>query len=471
MKICVLSGSPKGEESITLQHIRFLERAYPEHTFAVHHAGQHIGVLESKEEEFSKVIASADTADMILFATPVYYLLIPAQFKRFIELVFSRNARPSFLGKPAASLTTSIHFFDQTANQYLHEIAEDLGMKWLGSFMAKMDDLTYEEHQETLVLFARDLFETAAQGAAVQRTCPPLTGTRRDYNPAGIPMPLAAGESSVVIISDAAPGSNLEKMAGRLASCFGRAASIVPLDEAEMKGGCLGCCCCAFDNTCVYNDGFSAFWKENVLPAGIVVFAGTIKDRYLSAGLKQVFDRSFFMGHVPALAGKQVAYLIEGPYSSCMALQEALPAYTSVQGANLAGIVTDEDEVSMAIDGRIDALAARCLRLAQSGYVAPPGFPAIAGKKVFRDEIWGVMRAVFRADHRYYRSHGLYDFPHNNLRQRIDTALLSFLLMFPAVQKGAKKEMKQRMVGPVRQALETSRVLRRIRKEKGAGRQ
>lgn len=35
MKIIVLNGSPKGNLSITLQYIRFLEKKYPQHKFQI----------------------------------------------------------------------------------------------------------------------------------------------------------------------------------------------------------------------------------------------------------------------------------------------------------------------------------------------------------------------------------------------------------------------------------------------------
>ena len=46
MKIAVINGSPKGQYSITLQTVRYLERKYPEHEFAVLNAGQKIKALE-----------------------------------------------------------------------------------------------------------------------------------------------------------------------------------------------------------------------------------------------------------------------------------------------------------------------------------------------------------------------------------------------------------------------------------------
>jgi multimeric flavodoxin WrbA len=466
MKICVLNGSPKGRDSITMQYVRFLELAFPSHTFVIENVGQRIAALETHDEDFSRVIESVSSADAVVFATPVYFMLVPAQLKRFIELVFLRNAAAAFSEKYAVSLTTSIHFFDHTANAYLNAIAEDLGMNWAGSFSAKMDYLLSPEHQESLVLFAEDFFDTVVRKPAIQQSYPPLGSDMPQYRPGPIPLPFDAKGKTVVILSDAAPGSNLEKMVTRAASCFGRAASIVSLDEAGMKGGCLGCCRCAFDNTCVYTDGFRPFFEETVLSADILILAGSIRDRYLSAQFKQFFDRSFYRGHVPSLAGKQVGVLIEGPLLQCSTLREVLTAYTSAQGANLAGIVTDESPVSAVTDARIDSLCEHILRLSQSGYMSPAGFPLVGGHKVFRDEIWGGMRAVFKADHAYYKKHGLYDFPQSDLPRRFHTSLLSLFLSVPSVRKKAEQQMNQHMIQLFARVFSESPVLkRRVKKD------
>ncbi|MFA5267980.1 MAG: NAD(P)H-dependent oxidoreductase [Methanoregula sp.] len=465
MKICVLNGSPKGKDSVTMQYVRFLELAFPAHTFVIENVGMRIALLESQEKEFSRVIESVETADAVLFATPVYYMLVPAQMKRFIELVFMRNASGAFTGKFAASLTTSIHFFDHTANDYLHAIAEDLGMNWAGSFMAEMEDLLREKNQEDLILFAGDFFQTVLCKPAVQRTFPPLAFDTPLYRSGPIPMPFDTAGKTVVILSDAAPGSNLEKMVTRAASCFGRAASIVPLDEAAMKGGCLGCCRCAFDNTCVYTDGFRAFFEETILPADIIILAGPIKDRYLSWKFKQFFDRSFYRGHVPYMTGKQVGFLIEGPLAQCGTLREILAVFPAMQGGNLAGIVTDETPVSALAEARIDSLCEHCIRLSSSGYIAPAGFPVVGGHKIFRDAIWAEMRAVFKADHTWYKEHGMYDFPHNDLRKRVKTTLLSLFLSIPRIRKQAEKEMPKHIIEPFARVFAESPVLKKRAKK------
>jgi len=459
MKICVLNGSPQGHESITMQYVRFLELAFPDHTFVAEHVGQKIHAIETNEAEFNRVIASVSSADIVLLAGPVYVMLVPAQFKRFIELVFSRNAAGAFDKKYAGTLTTSIHYFDHTAHAYLAGIAEDLGMQVAGSFSAKMDDLLDVSGQEKLVLFGEMLIGTASWRPSIQRRSVPVPAADPRYLPGEIPLPMDTGGKSVLILTDAAPGSNLEKMVRRAAACSGRSASIMSLEDAKMKGGCLGCCRCSTDNTCVYKDGFTRFMENVVLEADIIILAGHVKDRYFSAGFKQFFDRSFFMGHVPRLTGKQLAILAQGPYSRASPLPEIMDAYADMQGCNLAGIVTDE-EPSL-IDGRIDSLIATCVRLANAGYVPPPRFPGIGGHKVFRDEIWGGMRAFFKADDRYYRSHGEYDFPQYQYARRIQTAFLSLILTIPPVRKEAQANMKKHMIQPFVSAFSQSPVLKR----------
>ena len=59
MNIAVINGSPKGEYSITLQTVFYLQKKYPEHKFDVLNAGQKIRALEkdfakaAKEEAYN----------------------------------------------------------------------------------------------------------------------------------------------------------------------------------------------------------------------------------------------------------------------------------------------------------------------------------------------------------------------------------------------------------------------------------
>ncbi len=55
MRILIINGSPKGENSITLQTMLFIQKHFPNHEYEVIHAGQRIKALEKdfSEEDVS----------------------------------------------------------------------------------------------------------------------------------------------------------------------------------------------------------------------------------------------------------------------------------------------------------------------------------------------------------------------------------------------------------------------------------
>ena len=143
MNILVLNGSPKGEYSITLQTIRYLEKLHPEHTFDVLHVGRQI---KSLEKDFSKAIEEVKKADLIVFSYPVYTFVAPCQLHKFIELLKKENL--DLKGKFATQFSTSKHFYDVTAHRYVKDNCFDLGLKYIKGLSADMDDLSTEQGQK-----------------------------------------------------------------------------------------------------------------------------------------------------------------------------------------------------------------------------------------------------------------------------------------------------------------------------------
>jgi hypothetical protein len=59
---------------------------------------------------------------------------VHGNYKRFIELITERGVQDAFAGKYTATLSTSIHFYDHTAHNYMHAVCDDLNMKyWISS--------------------------------------------------------------------------------------------------------------------------------------------------------------------------------------------------------------------------------------------------------------------------------------------------------------------------------------------------
>ncbi|HTX54579.1 MAG TPA: NAD(P)H-dependent oxidoreductase, partial [Candidatus Baltobacteraceae bacterium] len=119
MKIVVLNGSPKGDVSVTRQYVLHLEKAFPQHAFEILHVAQQSRKLEHDAAAFEDVLQKVRSADGILWAFPLYILLVSSQYKRFIDLLWTRGADSAFRGKHAATLSTSIHYYDSNAHTYM----------------------------------------------------------------------------------------------------------------------------------------------------------------------------------------------------------------------------------------------------------------------------------------------------------------------------------------------------------------
>jgi hypothetical protein len=254
----------------------------------------------------------------------------------------------------------------------------------------------------------------------------------------------------VVIVTDAAGDSEqLAKMTARIRSAFisTGAVELINLHDIDIRGGCLGCLRCGYDNVCIYRDGYRAFFEEKLIPADVIIIAGAVRDRYLSSKWKEFFDRSFFLGHTPGLARKQLAFVIAGPLQQLPHLREALMAWAENQKCN-AIFLSDEVTGSAELDALIDAMAGRLVRDATAGYIPPPTFYSVGGHKIFRDKIYGGMRLPFQADYRYYAEHGMFDFPQKELKTRLFNAVIIPLTRIRAFREKVFADIKRHMIQP-----------------------
>ena len=457
MNITVLNGSPKGDTSVTMQYIRYIQNKFPEHTITIFNVAQRIKRLEKDSQALQEIFDAVEASDGVLWASPVYFLLVPAQYKRFIELIFEHKAEAVFAHKYAASLTTSIHFYDHTAHNYLQSICDDLQMRYVGSFSPEMDDLMQESGRTNLMQFAKHFFESIQTQTLTARSYQPVTQRHFLYTPGAPDAQIDVQGKKVLIVTDAtSQQENLVRMVERFRESFAQNIEVINLRDLSIKGGCLGCLQCGYDNQCVYEgkDDFIDFYNTQVKTADILVFAGSIKDRYLSSQWKMFFDRSFFNGHTPTLSGKQVGFIISGPLSQNHNLRQILESWLDLQPAHVVGFVTDEYGESTDIDLLLQNLAHRLVQFATSGYRKPTTFLGVAGKKIFRDDIWGRLRPVFQADHRAYKRLGLYDFPQKDVKMRVTRSIFSLLIKIPWYRKSFIKHIKGAMIRPYQRVLQ-----------------
>ena len=438
MKIAVINGSPKGKYSITLQTVRYLERKYPEHEFMVLHAGQRIKALEKDFTEAKKLL---DACDAVLFSYPVYTFLAPSQLHRFIELM--KEIGIDLKGKYATQISTSKHFYDVTAHKYIEENALDLEMKYIRGLSADMEDLLSEQGREDAEKFFERFLWAVKEDIYTVRA-----EESSEYKMVAATVPGEAvntkAEKDIVIITDNTDEtSNLQTMIARFRQVFPYQTRIVNISEYPLMGGCLGCFSCAVSEKCVYKDEFDSFLRENIQKADAIVYAFTISDHSMGSRFKMYDDRNFCNGHRTVTVGMPVGYLVSGNYAAENNLRTVVEARCETGGNFLSGVATDE----YATDKQIDDLAKSLSFALETKHTTPQNFWGVGGMKIFRDLIYQ-MRGMMRADHKFYKKQGIYDFPQKKRLTSMKMYLVGALLSNEKILSKMGNKMNEGMIAP-----------------------
>ncbi len=444
MNILVLNASPKGKNSATLHTALYLQALHQEHSFEVLHVGQR---LRGYEKDLTPVLTALKAADLVLFCYPVYTFVAPYQLHRMIELIKASGI--DLTGKFASQITTSKHFYDVTAHRYVEENACDLGMRVIRGLSADMEDLLTEAGQLQARQFFDQLIYSCAHGPYV---LPPLTAPAREklvHTPAIAPAEKTLDKDVVIVTNCAADDANLAAMIADFRAALPCASRVVDLHQVRMDGGCLGCFGCAITGKCVYKDGFDEFLRGTIQTADAMVYAFTIRDHFTEASFKCFDDRQFCNGHRTVTHGTPVAYLISGDYTYEPNLRTIVEGRSEVGGNYLAGVATDEADTAASLQ----CLADNLVFAMQNKLTRPANFYGVGGMKIFRDLIY-VMQGLMKADHRFYKEHGIYDFPQKQVGTILKMKLVGALLSVPAVQQKMGGQITDQIVGPYRQVLE-----------------
>ena len=448
MNIIVLNGSPAGKDSITLYTMLYIRKHFPEHDYQILHVGQQIRKMEKEPESWLPQLKSAD---LIIFCYPVYTFLVPAQLHHFIELI--KESGIDLSGKYATQISTSKHFYDITAHQFIQDNCNDLGLKYIRGLSADMEDLRHEKgRQEALSFFRyvlwnmeRGYHEPAAliTGQNITELTEPQAETLNVKAP-----------QRIVIVADFSnsPDGQLKAMCDRLKNRLPCETEIVNIQEFPFAGGCLGCFNCAADGRCIYKDGFADYLRDHIQTADGLVYAYTIKDHSMGYRFKLFDDRQFCNGHRTVTMGKPVAYLVDGDLDAEPNLKMLMESRAQVGGNTLAGIACNQHEPNQEIDQLAETL---CYTITER-YMPPKNFYGVGGMKIFRDLIWQ-MQGLMREDHRFYKEHNFYDFPQKNRMTMLAMYLVGGMLNNPKLRKKLGGKITEGMIMPYKKVLENDK--------------
>ena len=445
-KVLVLNGSPTGENSITLQTVLFIANAFSNTEFSYLHVGKRI---KAYEKDFAECRTALEKADLILFCYPVYTFLVPSQLHRFIELIKENGV--DLKGKYATQISTSKHFYDVTAHQFIQDNCNDLGMRSIRGLSADMEDLLSERGQNEALAFFR--FVEWSMDHQVYEPVREIKHTEAPMAEATVPLKKEIPENhahKVALVTDLADPENsrLQKMIDRFRAKFNGEVVLVNLHDFNFFGGCQGCFHCASDGTCIYKDGFQELLRNQIQTTEATVYAYTVKDHSMGYRFKLFDDRQFCNGHRTVTMGKPVGYLVDGMLSAEPNLTMLMESRAQVGGNYLAGIASNEKEP----DREIDQLALTLEYAIERHYQPPKNFYGVGGLKIFRDLIYQ-MQGLMREDHRFYKEHGFYDFPQKRKAMILGMYLVGSMMNNKKLSNKLGAKMTEGMLMPYQRAL------------------
>ena len=446
MNVLVINGSPKGKTSVTLQHTRYLEKCFPSDTFTVLHVGQKI---RKYQKDFSEITAEIEKCDLVLFSYPVYTFICPSQLHKFIELC--KENKVDFTGKYAAQISTSKHFYDVTAARYIQDNCGDLGLKYIGALCADMDDLLSKKGQREVIDFwkyvrycqANDIYEKVVNIPAKEN---------KPYERQLFNITAKSNRKKVAVVVDCPKEDvSLMNMIEDFRAIFPFETKLVNLAEFNFHGGCLGCFSCAATGHCIWKDGFENLLRDEIQSCAATVYAFTIKDHSLGSTFKTYHDRQFCNGHRTVTVGAPIGYIINGDLDSEPNLRMILEGRKSVGENPLAYLAYDTDNMK----NEIEILSKKLTYMLEAEIAPSKDFYGVGGMKIFRDLIY-VMRGLMKADHKFYKENGIYDFPQKQVGRIMLMQLVGGLMALPSAQKQAKKIMGEAIVMPYQKIIDSA---------------
>ena len=178
----------------------------------------------------------------------------------------------------------------------------------------------------------------------------------------------------------------------------------------------------------------------------------------MGSRFKMYDDRQFCNGHRTVTMGTPIAYLIEGDISKEENLRLLIEGRAQVGGNFLAGVATDESgrgekAREQAMKASVEQMAATLTYALDNAYMPPQNFLGVGGMKIFRDLIY-MMRGLMRADHKFFKSHGQYDFPQKQWKTSMMMYLIGGMMNNKKLRAKMGGRMTEGMLAPYKKVLE-----------------
>ena len=452
MNILVINGSPSGKNSITLHTALYLEKKFPDQSFSYLNAAQTIHGLQ---KDFTPAVEALNKADLILFVYPVYTFIAPSQVHSFVRMM-KESIEKGILdvkGKTASQITTSKHFYDITAHNYIRDNCFDMEMNFITGLSADMDDLLHTKGQKQATDWFAHLVWCIGNGIFEH---PAFHEDRTLIQQVDVPERTDEPKKDkdiVILVDSSNTNPTLDAMVSRFRAVVPYSTRVIDLGAFPFKGGCLGCFHCAPEGKCIYKDGYEDLLRNQIQKTDCIIEAFNIQDHSMGVRFKLYDDRQFCNGHRTVTMGMPTGYIVTGNLDAEENLRMILEGRSQVGGNYITGIANNQTDPGKEVDN----LAKNLAYVLENGFEQSSNFLGIGGMKIFRDLIY-LMQGMMREDHRFYKSHGLYDtFPQKQRGTIFKMRLVGMLMNNPKLMAKAGDKMNDGMVGPYRKVVDNAR--------------
>lgn len=450
IKILIINGSPKGVHSLTLQHSLYMVGQEKDIEYKVLQAGEALSKIDFEQSWLKSAIADIEWSDAIIWNTPVYTMLVPWQLIRLFQLIKEAGRNSVFKGKYATSMMTCFHYYDHLAEGWLRAMSEDRGMYYIEGRTADNMDMLKKAHRASMRFFMNDFVSSCRNRYPVERKFMPLPeGESHRFSPTQITASKDANSDfgvqklrTVLLTDEIHKDGNLSRMIDVFMDAYPHTIEIIDINDFPYEAGCHGCLKCELVGDCDRKDGFQEFYMNLVNTCDVLIFGMNLEERYLKPIWKLFLDRTFSNGHRTSMMGKHTAYIVAGHLSMLPDVRQFLEGKDNVGRENSMCIIGDEYEDSFYLESLLRNSAKRLSQAATAKYQKSINFLGLGGIKIFRDLIYS-MRGVVRDDHRFYKKHGLYDFPQKDLAKQVFNLGMGIAFILKPVRMQAFKLMPE----------------------------
>ncbi len=430
MRVIVISGSPKGNESLSLNFVKYLEKLNKDIIFEILEIGKYSKVLEKNKDFFISYINAIDRSDLIIWCTPVHTLTVSHSIISFIELINKNKKKINFKNKYATSILTSINFFDTTAEDYLRLISESLSMKYIkGYFINSSEKLTQELKDGFQQYFKNTVYKVKNKYNCEKRFH--LHPSKKyPYNPTPyLEQREIELELNAIIITDHKEDSNIEKMIfnfQRYANFNTKIINLNKIDKSINHSFKFDSILKSISGNYEYSSSDINFFENEYTKADLVVWAIDIKNHLFSENWKIFIDKCFYYDYKNLKKNQNFGIFISGEYSNEPVLYKFLNQYISITKKNCMTIITDSDKSNREITKSIKDFTELIENKDFINLKPQKDFYSISSKKILGDFIFN-NRHIFDEDNKLAKDLGLYHNSNNSIFFKIKVIIFKIL--------------------------------------------